>query len=56
LPDIVRLIKSSRMRWTGHVACMEKWLQSLVGKHEGRRPLGRVDIDRKIILNWISKK
>jgi hypothetical protein len=43
-PSIIRVIKARRMRWTGHVARMgEKrntyWL--LVGKPEGRRPLGR---------------
>jgi hypothetical protein len=43
-PSIIRIIKSSRMRWAGHVAQIgEKrnvyWL--LVGKPEGKRPLGR---------------
>jgi hypothetical protein len=43
-PDIVRQIKSRRMRWAGHVAPMgeEKTLYKvLVGKPEGKRPLGR---------------
>ena len=43
-PNIVRVIKSRRMRWAGHVARMgeERWLyRFLVGKPEGRRPLGR---------------
>ena len=43
-PNIVRVIKSRRMRWTGHVARMgeEKGTyRVLVGKQEGRRPLGR---------------
>ena len=43
-PNIVRVIKSRRMRWTGHVACMveERGVyRFLVGKPEGRRPLGR---------------
>ena len=43
-PNIVRVIKSRRMRWTGHVARMgeEKGLyRVLVGKPEGKRPLGR---------------
>jgi len=44
LPSIVRVVKSRRMRWAGHVACMgeDRGVQSvLVGKPEGKRPLGR---------------
>jgi len=40
----VRVIKSRRMRWAGHVACMGEGrgvYRVLVGKPEGRRPLGR---------------
>jgi hypothetical protein len=43
-PDIIRQIKSRRMRWAGHVACMGEGrnvYRVLVGKPEGRRPLGR---------------
>jgi hypothetical protein len=43
-PNIVRVIKSRRMRWAGHVARMgggESCLQILVGRPEGKRPLGR---------------
>ena len=43
-PNIVRVIKSRRMRWAGHVACMgdkRGVYRVLVGKPEGRRPLGR---------------
>ena len=43
-PNIVRVIKSRRMRWTGHVARMSEErgvYRVLVGKPEGRRPLGR---------------
>ena len=39
-----RVIKSRRMRWAGHVACMgeERGVyRVLPGKPEGRRPLGR---------------
>jgi hypothetical protein len=42
--DIIRQIKSRRMRWAGHVACMgerRNVYRVLVGKHEGKRPLGR---------------
>jgi hypothetical protein len=43
-PNIVRVIKSRRMRWAGHVARMgeERGAYSVfVGKPEGKRPLGR---------------
>jgi transcription termination factor 2 len=43
-PSIVRVIKSRRMRWAGHVARMDGTRglhQVLVGKPEGKRPLGR---------------
>jgi hypothetical protein len=43
-PDIIRQVKSRRMRWAGHVARMEeekKLYKVLVGKPEGKRPLGR---------------
>jgi hypothetical protein len=41
---IIRRIKSRRMRWAGHVARMgemRKLYKVLVGKPEGKRPLGR---------------
>jgi hypothetical protein len=44
LPNFVRVIKSRRLRWAGHVARMGEGrgvYRVLVGKHEGRRPLGR---------------
>jgi hypothetical protein len=44
LPNIVRVVKSRRMRWAGHVARREenRGVHSvLVGKPEGKRPLGR---------------
>jgi len=43
-PNIVRMIKSRRMRWAGHVSRMgeERGVyRVLVGKPEGKRPLGR---------------
>jgi len=45
-PNIVRVIKSRRMRWTGHVARMGEMrgiYRVLVEKSEGKRPLGRPD-------------
>jgi hypothetical protein len=44
LPTIVRIVKSRRMRWSGHVARMgeERGVHRvLVGKPEGKRQLGR---------------
>jgi hypothetical protein len=43
-PNIIRVIKSRRMRWVGHVARMGEGKGAysvLVGRPEGRRPLGR---------------
>jgi hypothetical protein len=43
-PDIIRQIKSRRMMWVGHVACLGEWrnlYRVLVGKPEGKRPLER---------------
>jgi hypothetical protein len=43
-PNIVRLIKSRRMRWAGHVARTGEGrsvYRVLVGRPEGKRPLGR---------------
>ena len=41
---IIRNLKSRRMRWAGHVACMEQFRNAyrvLVGKPESKRTLGR---------------
>ena len=43
-PNVVRLIKSRRMRWVGRVARVGERrvvYRVLVGKPEGKRPLGR---------------
>ena len=42
-PNIIRNLKSRRLRWAGHVACMEQSRNAyrvLVGKPEGKRLLG----------------
>jgi hypothetical protein len=55
-PNIIRVIKSRRLRWAGHVARMGERrgaYRALVGKLEGRRPLGRPGVDGRIILKWI---
>jgi hypothetical protein len=62
-PNLIRTIKSRRMRWAGHVARMGEKRNAyriLLGKPEGRRPLGRprrrwVDnITRKMDLREIG--
>jgi hypothetical protein len=43
-PNIIRVMKSRRMRWVGHVARMGEErgaYRILVGRPEGRRPFGR---------------
>jgi hypothetical protein len=43
-PSMIRLIKSRTMTWAGHIAQMGKKRHAygfLVGKPEGKRPLGR---------------
>jgi hypothetical protein len=43
-PNIVRVIKSRRIRWAGHVARIGEGrgvYRFMVGRPEGKRPLGR---------------
>jgi hypothetical protein len=50
-PSIIRIIKSRRMRWAGHVARMGEKRNAyrlLVGKPEGNRPL------RRPRLRWVD--
>jgi len=58
-PNIVWVIKSRRMRWAGHVARMgeERGVyRVLVGKPDGRRPLGRHRRRWGKILERISRR
>jgi hypothetical protein len=67
--NIVRVIKSRRMRWVGYVACMGEErdvYRVLVGRPKGKRPLGRprhrwednIEVDFREIgingANWIQ--
>jgi hypothetical protein len=59
-PNIIRMIKSRRMRWAGHVARMGETnaYRILVAKPEGKRPLGRprhrwVDNSKRALLNMV---
>jgi hypothetical protein len=68
-PNVIRMIKSRRMRWAGQVTRMgekRNTYRILVGKSEGKRPLGRprskwvdnIKIDlREIVwdsMDWIE--
>jgi hypothetical protein len=58
-PNIIRIIKSRRMRWAGHVARMGEKRNAyrlLVGKPKGKRPLGRPKRSWWIILGWILER
>ena len=58
-PNIVRVIKSRRLRWAGHVARMEEGrsgFKILTGKPTGNRPLGGLGVDGRTILEWILKR
>jgi hypothetical protein len=52
------MIKSTRIRWAKHVACMEERsaYRILVKKHEGRESLEDLGVDGSIILNCIFNK
>jgi hypothetical protein len=52
-PNIIRQIKSRRMRWAGLVARMgeeRNVYKVLMGKPEGKRPLGRPRRRRRMVL------
>jgi hypothetical protein len=55
LPNVIRMNKSRRMMWAVHVPHMRQKRHAyrvLVGKPEGERLLGRLDIDGVVILKW----
>jgi hypothetical protein len=57
-PTIVRVIKSRRMRWAGHVARMGEGrgvYRVLVGKPEGKRLLGRPKRRLEDNIKWIFR-
>jgi hypothetical protein len=55
-PNIIRVIKSRRLRRAGHVACMGERrgaYRVLVRKPERKRPFEKPSVDDRIILKWI---
>jgi hypothetical protein len=55
----ISLGKSRRMRWAGHVARIgeeRKVYKVLVGKPEGKRPLGRPSVGGKMGSEWILRR
>jgi hypothetical protein len=59
LPNMVWVIKSRRMRWTGHVAHMgemEVYTGFWWGNLKERDHLEDPGIDRRIVLRWIFRK
>jgi hypothetical protein len=59
LPNIVRVVKSRRMRWAGHVArmgrkevCTGCWWGNLRERGRWEDP----DVDGRIILRWMFRK
>jgi len=58
-PNIVRVIKSRRKRWTGHVARMgeERGVHRvLVGNRREGDHWGDLGVDGWIILEWIPRR
>jgi hypothetical protein len=58
-PNVIRVIKSRRMRWPGHVARVGERRGAymvLVEKPEVRNRLEGLCVDGRIILKWIFKK
>ena len=58
-PNIVRVIKSRRMRWVGHVGRMGEELGcigSWWGNRRERDHWGELGVDGWIILGWISRR
>jgi hypothetical protein len=58
-PNILRVIKSRRMRWAGPVVRIgeERGVyRVLLGKPEGKDRWGDPGVDGRIILGWIFRK
>jgi hypothetical protein len=54
--NIIRHMKSRRMRWVGYVACMgeeRNMYRVLMGKPEGKKPFGSQGVDGTMGSEWI---
>jgi hypothetical protein len=57
--DIIRRMKSRRLRWAGHVECIGYTRNAhmvLVGKSERKRPVGGPGHRWGMIIKWILEK
>jgi hypothetical protein len=59
LPNIIRMMKSRRMIWVGHVARMgekRRVYRVFVGRPEEEMSLEDLDVGVRILLKWISER
>ena len=57
--NIVRVIKSRRLRWARHVTRMQEDMSAftiLTGKPTGKTRIEDLGVDKRTILEWIIKK
>jgi hypothetical protein len=55
-PNIIRVVKLKTMRWAGHEACTGETHKIFWLENEGKRPVGEVGVDGRIILQCIVDK
>ena len=58
-PNNVRVIKSRRVRWVGHIACLEvsrTEYRVLLGRPDERNHREELSADGRKLLKWIFKK
>jgi hypothetical protein len=53
-PDVVRVIKSSRTRWVGHVACVGRKVQCFVGNRREGDCLEDLSVDGRLLQIYVS--